>query len=263
MASGNDMVMGTAGGRGRAGRAVGVVTVLGLILCAVLVLAPDASAAEPVSTEMPKTISLWSTIAGGGVIGYLIITLSLVSVALVVEHFLTIRASSLVPSNLATELEKHLSQNAYAKAQEACARDGSLLAQVVGAGLNQIGSSFGFFDMQSAMQETSERLVSQLYRKLEYLSFIAASAPMFGLLGTVTGMIRSFNDIAATEGAANPSQLAGGISEALVTTCLGLVVAIPTMFFVAFFRNRIDSLMAEAEVVVERLVGRFRKPTHD
>ena len=80
-----------------------------------------------------------------------------------------------------------------------------------------------------------------------------------GPLGTVTGMIRSFNQIAITEGAARPSQLAGGISEALVTTCMGLVVAIPTMFFVSFFRNRIDSCVAEAETVVEKLMGRFRK----
>ena len=78
---------------------------------------------------------------------------------------------------------------------------------------------------------------------------------------TVTGMIRSFNQIAITEGAARPSQLAGGISEALVTTCMGLVVAIPTMFFVSFFRNRIDGYVAEAETVVEKLMGRFRKAT--
>ena len=94
---------------------------------------------------------------------------------------------------------------------------------------------------------------------LEYLGFIAATAPMLGLLGTVTGMIAAFNEIAATEGAATPSQLAGGISEALVTTCLGLMVAIPVMFFVAFFRNRIDSYVAEAETVVEKLMGHVRK----
>ncbi len=82
---------------------------------------------------------------------------------------------------------------------------------------------------------------------------------MLGLLGTVTGMIRAFNQIAITEGTAKPSQLAGGISEALVTTCMGLVVAIPTMFFVSQFRNRVDSCVAETESVVEKLMGRFRQ----
>ena len=218
-----------------------------------------AAAAEPEVTETARRISLWSTIQQGGIIGYVIILLSLVAVAFVVEHFLAIRRQTLVPEDLVAALDQQLAAKEYHQAQETCAADGSFLAQVVGAGLNQVGAMFGFFDMQNAMQEVSERQISKLYRKLEYLSFIAATAPMLGLLGTVTGMIRSFNKIALTEGTAKPSQLAGGISEALVTTCLGLIVAIPVMFFVAFFRNRIDSFVAEAESVVEKLMGRFRR----
>ena len=206
-----------------------------------------------------RTISLWSLIHSGGVIAYLILLMSVVAVAFVIEHFITIRRQKIVPPTLAPQLEEHLAKKEYVQAQQVCAADGSFFAEVISAGLNQVGSMFGFFDMQNAMQEVSERQVSKLYRKLEYLSFIAATGPMLGLLGTVTGMIRAFNKIAMTEGAAKPSELAGGISEALVTTCLGLVVAIPVMFFVAFFRTRIDDCVAEAETMVERLMGRFRK----
>lgn len=233
------------------------VVIAALVVCAVGALAADSSLSEEYSES--KRISLWSTIASGGVVAYLIIIMSLIAVALVVEHFMSIRADELVPEQLVSDLEMHIGSERYKEAQAACAADGSFLAQVIGAGLNQVGAMFGFFDMQNAMQEVSERQLSKLYRKLEYLTFIAGTAPMLGLLGTVTGMIRSFNQIAQTEGAAKPSQLAGGISEALVTTCLGLVVAIPTMFFVAFFRNRIDSFVAEAETIVEKLMGRFRK----
>ena len=201
---------------------------------------------EPASTAEPYQISLWNTIAAGGIIGLLIMLVSLAAVALIVENFLSIRRD-------------HIEAKQYGEAQQACREDGSFLAQVVGAGLGQIGAMFGFFDMQNAMQEVSEREISKLYRKLEYLSFIATTSPMLGLLGTVTGMISSFNEIARTEGAARPSQLAGGISEALVTTCLGLGVAIPTLFFVAFFRRRIDGFVAESEVAVEKLMGHFRK----
>jgi len=215
--------------------------------------------AEPKEPKEPKRITLWTTIASGGVIGFLIILLSMVVTALVIEHFLTIRRDHLVPDALAFDVEAMLKEKKVKQAQELCAQDGSFLGNVLGAGLGQVGAMFGYFDMQSAMQETSEREVSKLYRKLEYLSFIAAASPMLGLLGTVTGMIRAFNKIAATEGAAVPSQLAGGISEALVTTCLGLVVAIPAMFFVSMFRNRVDSLVAEAETLVERLMARFRQ----
>ncbi|MHC4927070.1 MAG: MotA/TolQ/ExbB proton channel family protein, partial [Planctomycetota bacterium] len=147
----------------------------------------------------------------------------------------------------------------YDKAIETGNEDDSFLGVVIASGLARRDSAFGFFEMQNAMQEVSERQVSRMYRKLEYLSFIGAVAPILGLLGTVTGMIRAFNQIALTEGMAKPSQLAGGISEALVTTCMGLIVAIPTMFFATYFRNRIDSFIAEAETIVDKLMGRFRQ----
>ena len=213
----------------------------------------------PTVTEPPREISLWGTIQAGGVIGYLIVLMSVVALAFIVEHFMSIRREKLVPEELVISLGELLQAGDHSAARKLCSEDGSFLAEVIEAGLTQIGGMFGFFDMQNAMQEASERVISRLRRKLEYLSFIAATAPMLGLLGTVTGMIRSFNDISQTEGAATPSQLAGGISEALVTTCLGLVVAIPVMFFVALFRNRIDSYVAEAETVVEKLMGHFRK----
>lgn len=233
------------------------------------VVLPPAAPGIPVPTVTspavapggePVKISLWVMIKAGGIIGHSIILLSFVATALVVEHFLSIRRARLVPPALAATVEGLLEARQHEQAKIVCDQDRSFLGQVVGAGLGQVGATFGFFDMQSAMQEVSERELSKLYRKLEYLSFISVSAPMLGLLGTVAGMIAAFNEIALSEGAAKPSQLANGIWGALVTTVEGLVVAIPTMFFVAFFRNRIDSMVAEGETVIERLMGRFRKP---
>ncbi|HUU68478.1 MAG TPA: MotA/TolQ/ExbB proton channel family protein [Planctomycetota bacterium] len=229
---------------------------IALAVCGQTLLAaqPATGPAQPVGD-----ITLWTMIRAGGVVGFAIILLSLVAAALIVEDFLVIRRERLLPDSLIEEVHGHLEQRNWQEAQRVCAEDGSFIAAVVGGGLNQIGSMFGFFDMQNAMQEVSERQVSKLYRRLDYLSFIAAAAPMLGLLGTVTGMIHAFREIAKTEGTAKPSQLAGGISEALITTAEGLVVAIPVMFFIAFFRNRIDSIVAEAETAVEKLMGRFRK----
>ena len=204
-------------------------------------------------------ISLWNTVTAGGPIGYLIMFMSLVAVSFIIEHFITIRRDRLIPTQLIYDLDQLLNAKQYEQARQLCAENRSYLASVVGAGLTQIGSMFGYFDMQNTMQETSEREISRLNRKLEYLAFIASSAPMMGLLGTVTGMIEAFNKIAETEGAARPYQLAGGISEALVTTCLGLIVAIPTMFFVSFFRTRVEGYVSETETVVEKLMGRFRQ----
>ncbi len=230
--------------------------VLPIVVASVCLLAAPAMATD----GGDRDISLWETVVAGGVIGWFIIAMSIVAVALITEHFLTIRRERVLPKALENRLAEDLDQGLYDQARGVCGQDGSFLARVIDAGLERRDGMFGFFDMQSAMQEVSEREVSRLYRKLEYLSFIAATAPMLGLLGTVTGMIRSFNKIAASEGMAKPAELAGGISEALVTTCLGLIVAIPVMFFVSQFRNRIDSYIAEAETVVERLMGRFRNP---
>ena len=232
------------------------------LLLLVVMLAVGAASvwAGPEDAAGPQSkISLWSTIASGRLVGVVIMIISLVAAALIIENFISIRRDKLVPEDLVSELAEHLEAEDYERAIEVGSENESFLGVVIAAGLRQRGSAFGFFEMQNAMQEVSERQVSKMYRKLEYLSFIGAVSPILGLLGTVTGMIRAFNQIALTEGMAKPSQLAGGISEALVTTCMGLIVAIPTMFFATFFRNRIDSFIAEAETIVDKLMGRFRK----
>ena len=93
-----------------------------------------------------------------------------------------------------------------------------------------------------------------MYRKTEVLGVVGTIAPMLGLQGTVLGMIESFNLIASTEGAARPHELAGGIGKALVTTMMGLYVAIPAMMAFSYFRNKIDSIVAETGKRVEQIL---------
>lgn len=117
----------------------------------------QSASPEPTTAEEPYQISLWGTIAAGGIIGFLIILASLVAVALAVENFISIRRDRMVPEDLTERLAKYIKKKRYDRAHEVCAEDGSFLAQVIGAGLNQVGAMFGFFDMQNAMQEVSER----------------------------------------------------------------------------------------------------------
>jgi biopolymer transport protein ExbB len=215
----------------------------------------DASAASPA----PKfEMSFWTTVRAAGWVGVIILLESMAAVALIIEHFIVIRREHFVADDLATAIQTSLEANKIGDASTLCEQSNAFLAKVVHAGLARVGSLMGFYDIQTAMQEAGERELSRLYRRLDYLSFIASTAPMLGLLGTVTGMIHSFTVIAATEGTARPSQLAGGISEALVTTCMGLIVAIPVMFFISLFRNRIDDYVAQAESKVDGLMARFR-----
>jgi len=108
------------------------------------------------------------------------------------------------------------------------------------------------------MQETGEVETMKLNHKVGYISLIAAITPMLGLFGTVSGMISTFNVIAVAEVQPKPSDLAGGISQALVTTYEGLVVAIPMLIVFNIFRNRVMSVVAEVGGITEELMGRFR-----
>ncbi|MDP6467184.1 MAG: MotA/TolQ/ExbB proton channel family protein [Pirellulaceae bacterium] len=218
---------------------------------------PAAAAAADTAEETEKTRTLLDTIIDGGIVGLLIILLSMVSLGFIVEHFLTIRKATLMPELVIEELDELIGQGQIDQAIEACQthESQSLVSQVILAGLERYkGSEFGFAEYKAACEEAGEDQTGRLYRKTEVLGLIGSIAPMLGLTGTVLGMIRAFNMIAIKGGMAKPDELAGGIGQALVTTLLGLVVAIPTMVAFSFFRNKIDSIVAEAGKRVEQIM---------
>ena len=201
--------------------------------------------------------TLLDTVADGGIIGGLILLLSVVALGFIIEHFLSIRKVVLLPEHVAGHLEELILHGQIDEAIDACyeAENESLISNVVLAGLERFkGSEFGFAEYKAAVEEAGEDQTGRLYRKTEVLNLIGSIAPMLGLTGTVLGMIKAFNTIAASGGMAKPDELAGGIGQALVTTLMGLVVAIPTMVAFSYFRNRIDSLVAEAGKRVEQLM---------
>lgn len=201
-----------------------------------------------------EAISIWDTVSKGGIIGYFIICLSLCALALIIEHFLAFRYSVLIPANEIEQLKKLTKKNDIAAAVELCELYDSFLFRIIKPGLIDIKEGLQYSVVEKTVEESARRESSRLYRKLEYLNFIAVSSPMFGILGTVTGMISAFNHIAVIDGAARSSQLASAISQALVTTCLGLIVAIPSLFFLSVFKNRIESILTDAELVLEDIL---------
>ena len=193
----------------------------------------------------------------GVAIVILILLLSVLSCILIVENAISIRRSRLLPPDVMQALESALALRDTRAALMICndIDNHSLATQVVLAGLERFRSSeFGFAEYRSAVEEAGEHLTGRLYRKVEILNVIASIAPMLGLTGTVVGMIDAFNTIAAKQGVAGPEDLAGGIGQALITTLLGLLVAIPTMVAFSFFRTRIDALVSEAGTRIERLM---------
>lgn len=210
--------------------------------------------ADPVE---PGT-SLLKYVHGGGLIGYIIIALSIAAVALVVVHAVQLRRSRLLPEMQQQQLSEMLGRGEVEQALQYCMlpEHDSYLTRIMAPGLTRfLRSAFGSFEVKTALEEAGEEQTARLYRSTDALGVIGSIAPLLGLLGTVQGMIGAFDTVAT--GAVNTSgyyeQLAGNISLALITTLQGLVVAIPTVALFTFFRNRIDAYASEAAQVVEQL----------
>ncbi len=206
-------------------------------------------------------ISVWDQVKSAGGIGWAIVLLSIAMLALVIEHLITIRLSVLMPPALVAALQELLEKRRYREAVQACQETPSAFSSVVLAALTRLQRG------QAAMEEGGRQAVEEegvrLFQKVGYVALIGNISPMLGLLGTVVGMIRAFHVI-ATQPNPNPADLAGGISQALVTTYMGLVVAIPAIFFHAFFRNRVERSLGEMNLTAEDLIrGLGREVSHE
>jgi len=179
------------------------------------------------------------------------IVASVVALAIIIERFLSLRASAVAPAGA---LEQAI----------ACGRSGdgldtlekTPLGRVLGAGIRNRGGSPE--DMKQAVEETGRAVAHDLSRYLTTLGSIASMAPYLGLFGTVVGMIEIFAAQSPTSGA-DPAQLAHGISVALYNTAFGLIVAIPSMVFYRHFRARIDAYLVDMEQQAIHLVDAINK----
>ncbi|MEO8269270.1 MAG: MotA/TolQ/ExbB proton channel family protein [Aureliella sp.] len=195
----------------------------------------------------------WSIVFSGGWVGALIVltllVLSLLAAYLIIEQIFALRRGEVMPTGLADEVRQLLAQGKLPEADGACRKRPSPLSFVLISGLTEL--DFGWQAVEKAMEDAVAEQAAKLYRKIEYLSVIGNLAPMCGLLGTVTGMIMAFQQVAVTQGTAGAAQLAEGIYSALVTTVAGLVVAIPSLGAFAVLRNRVDQLIAETAYLAQ------------
>lgn len=206
--------------------------------------------------QQADSTSWLDTIGKGGTVGYIIILLSLAALMLAVMHILQIRRSALLPQEQLSTLEEMLANGQIEEALAYCVNpeNDSYLTRILASGLLRYQkSAFGPFELKNALEEAGDDQTSRLFRSTDALGLIGTIAPLLGLLGTVLGMVGAFESIGDTA-SSNHSALATNISEALVTTMLGLVLAIPCVTLFSYFRNRIEGLSSEASSEVERLV---------
>jgi len=200
--------------------------------------------------------SLGDVLGDSGAVGLCIVILSVVALAVIIENFVSLNRDKLAPPELIDEIQALFEDEQYQEAMELCENEPNYFTRVCGAGIAKIGHSFPV--VEKAMEEMGDEESIRLHQKIGWLSLIANVAPMMGLLGTVNGMVSAFNAIAETGGQADPADLAKGISEALLTTLFGLIVAIPTTAAFAFLRNRLVKTVIEVGAIVEDLFERFR-----
>lgn len=239
----------------------GVRTVLAMTAFAALVMAvaPYGLAfAQEAKPKVPEgTLQM---IIASGFFGYLIIGLSVVTVALMIESLVSVKREKMMPEGLLADIEGAIEEGEFEEALDICQAEDCMMTRILGAGLSKMAN--GLERMEDAMGEEADAQATMLYQKLGYINLIAGTAPMMGLLGTVSGMIGAFGEI-ATNPQANAADLAGGIYVALMTTLLGLIVAIPSTVGFAFFRGRVVKILMVMGIITSEILDRFRPTTEE
>jgi biopolymer transport protein ExbB len=219
--------------------------------------APHASTGGETSTLAERQSYLsWLFGALGPMYSIIFLCLSFALVAVFVMNVLMARRDMLLPQHLIDGFEAQLNAKKYQEAYELAKNDESFLGKVLSAGLARLSS--GYPQAIEAMQEVGEEENMRLEHRLSWLALIGTISPMFGLLGTVQGMVAAFEEIARSSVSPKPSELAGGISMALVTTLVGLWLAIPAIAAFNILRNRFARLVLEIGIVSENLMSRFQ-----
>lgn len=187
---------------------------------------------------------MFEMIQAGGWLMLPILLCSVIALAIVGERFWSLQRRRIVPAHLVAQIWNWHSNGELDDQRIAALSKSSPLGKVLAAGL--VNRNHTREIMKESIEETGRQVVLELERYLNTLGTIASITPLLGLLGTVIGMIKVFAAI-TTHGIGNPTVLAGGISEALITTAAGLSVAIPSLIFYRHFRGRVDELVVRME----------------
>ncbi|MFZ9088720.1 MAG: MotA/TolQ/ExbB proton channel family protein [Planctomycetaceae bacterium] len=217
--------------------------------------ADEAAAADAQPQVSSRSFLSYVARACGYFWGPMFLLISFVLVALIMMNMLQVRRDVLLPAEFVEEFEQKLNAKDFQGAYEYARGDDSFVARVLAAGMGRL--SRGYPEAVEGMQEAGEDENMSLEHRLSYLALIGSISPMMGLMGTVQGMISSFDKIAMSAVSPKPSELADGISTALVTTLIGLMLAVPAMVFHSILKNRIQRLVLEIGMVSEGLMGRF------
>ena len=188
--------------------------------------------------------AVFDLVKAGGWLMAPIILCSIAAMAIIAERLWSLQRKRIAPEDLAVEVRLWVNGGTLTEERIQALQREAPLGRILAAAL--AGRSLDRQFMKEGVEDVGRHVAHELGRYLDTLGTIAAITPLLGLLGTVIGMIKVFAVITA-QGIGDPGVLAGGISEALVTTAAGLIVAIPSLLFYRFFRGRVDALVVAME----------------
>jgi len=249
-------------------RAVGwFLTLLTIMICWPLVAwsqtvpavtPPRDFAAETAKDEAPagsKQRSLISFFKEGGALMYPILGCSIIMVLFTFERMMSLRRRRIIHKPFVKQFLHQIGEGKFDRdeALEFCEKNHSVIAGVFAAAVRKWGRPA--VEVEQAILDAGERAANSMRRNLRLLNGVATISPLLGLLGTVLGMITSFNEIAHADAMGRPEQLAGGIGVALLTTAFGLTVAIPALISYMYFLSRVDRLVMDIDALGQEVVA--------
>ncbi|HRN25289.1 MAG: MotA/TolQ/ExbB proton channel family protein [Ignavibacteriaceae bacterium] len=188
----------------------------------------------------------------GGFIMWLILASSIVGLAVSIDRFIMLRKAKINVPAFMVRIRGFIKKKDISGAISYCMQEKSPVANIVRKGLKKY--KYGHDRVKDAIENAGSQEISKLEKGLSVLASVAGIAPLLGFLGTVTGMIQAFMTIQDLAGAANPSDLAGGIWEALITTAFGLIIGIPALALYNYFLGAVKKLVGEMETVANDVI---------
>ncbi len=210
------------------------------------------------ATQAAADPTLIDTLFQAGWVIYPIIILSLATLAIFVERMMTLRKTKVDPALVTERIRDYVQAGDIIGAKNYCNDQDKPITRILKHGLERLGRPIS--EIQEAVHAAGKYEAFELEKRVDLLATIAGVAPMLGFLGTVTGMIKAFKQIASLQGNVNPSVLAGGIWEALLSTAMGLVVGILAVFLYNYLTGRINRAVHDMERSATDFIDLLQEP---
>ncbi|HEY4263219.1 MAG TPA: MotA/TolQ/ExbB proton channel family protein [Schlesneria sp.] len=223
--------------------------------------AEPAAAAAPAApaAHAPKSTLAW-IIETSGWIGAFLLVISIFFIATVMRLFIELREPIVMPPELIQECEALLVKRDYNGIYRLAKDSSSELGQLIATGMAALSS--GLSDAREAIDRLGEAITVEMEKRISMLAVVGTLGPLIGLLGTLKGMIASFSVIATSDAQLKASEVAAGISEALILTFEGVFLSVPAIYFFAVFKNRVSSLSVQSVNLADDFVRRVHNAAH-